>query len=89
MDFDRMLVKLEIEKVLDRLVKATQEVEQRAMMEYYHELFRDLKSLIEPICEFGSAVHLMVMLPERLHDVEKELGQPLNLDPAFRALIKY
>ncbi|MDT8445425.1 MAG: hypothetical protein RRB13_00850 [bacterium] len=89
MDFDRLMVKLEIERVLDQLVKAFQDVEQRSLMEYYHELFRDLKSLIDPICEFGSAAHLMVMLPERLRDIEKELGRPLELDPSFKQLIKF
>jgi len=87
MDFDRTLVRIEIEKVLHLLVKRTQEIEQRSLLEYYHELFVDLQSFIEPICQHGSVAHLMVMLPERLRDIQKEMGADLSLDPEFIKLL--
>ncbi|OGH04431.1 MAG: hypothetical protein A2600_04020 [Candidatus Lambdaproteobacteria bacterium RIFOXYD1_FULL_56_27] len=89
MDFDRMMVRLEIEKVLTLLVKQTQLVEQRSLLEYYHEMFVDLKSLMEPICEYGSVVHLMVILPERLKELQKELKEDLGLGAEFRSLIRW
>ncbi|OGG94627.1 MAG: hypothetical protein A2527_05425 [Candidatus Lambdaproteobacteria bacterium RIFOXYD2_FULL_50_16] len=89
MDFDRHLVRSNIEAVLAFLIEKIQEIEGRGLLEYYQELFVDLKNLIEPICEYGSAKHLMMVLPDRLLDIEKELGCPLPISEELKKLIHY
>lgn len=87
MEFNPMIVIAAIDLVKTELIERMYEIEQRAMLEYYHELFMDISSFVEPIAKYKSVQHLMVMLPERIRDIEKELNYQFEFDEAFKELI--
>ena len=87
MEFNPMIVLKAIELIKSELIERMYSVEKRAMLEYYHELFVDISNFVEPIAKFQSVKHLMVMLPERIQDIEKELDHQFDFDKEFNQLI--
>ena len=87
MEFNLMVVVNAIDLIKTELIERMYSAEKRAMLEYYHELFVDLNNFIEPIAKYKSIKHLMVMLPERIQDIEKELDMKFDFDSEFKQLI--